>query len=105
MNRIFIKIIEHNEHECESWCFMIPVEGNEAFIEKLNAAICKFECEDLEIVEELPEFEVNILEKHSFEGYMPDWMKIDKIINPGVIDDSSEDAFINSYYKGKYFTN
>ena len=107
--RYFTQITEHCGYEGESWSFFIPNEGNEPFLEKLKATIKKFkklslsdaylEIED----EEVPENEVKILVKRTDSGYMDYYNKIDKIIDPKAINDSDEDAFVDSFYKAKLF--
>lgn len=34
-NTRFVQMIEHNQHEGESWCFWIQLDGNEEAIENL----------------------------------------------------------------------
>lgn len=105
----YFEVIENNDWEGEQWTFFIEEEGNQEFIEKLRNAIKKFNIDpdNFEVKDELTSNdEVYRLVKRGKSrdyGYMPAFNKIAKKLDPNTIDDSSEDAFVNSYYKGKLF--
>jgi hypothetical protein len=69
----YVKFTEHNEWEGETWYFWIPTEGNGGELKALAAALDgedsgdeKYEL-DLELV---PEYDVDVLVRHSEVGYM-----------------------------------
>lgn len=39
----FVQFIENNDHEGESWCSWLQLDGNEAELEKLDKLLDKFE--------------------------------------------------------------
>ena len=69
----FVKFTEHNDHEGEDWVFWLQLEGNEADLETLAEFLEQFD-PDGESFEldgtAVPEEEVDILIKHTGQGYM-----------------------------------
>lgn len=69
----FVKFTEHNDHEGEDWNFWLQLDGNEADLETLSEFLEQFDpdCESYELdLTPVPEEEVDILVKHSNQGYM-----------------------------------
>lgn len=67
----FVKLVEHNDHEGETWVFWLQKDGNEKELNKLEDLLTDFSVEEeFEIdMTEVPEEEVDILVKHSLQGY------------------------------------
>jgi hypothetical protein len=69
----FISLIENNDHEGETWRYWLQVDGNENQIEQLRALIDgsgeeeTYELADADDI--VPEFEVDVLVKHTECGY------------------------------------
>lgn len=105
-NREFYHITEHNDWEGETWKFYLVKEGNEKFMDKLKKAVEKHDeyGDTLEIGDELvPESEVDILVKHATNGYMKTHNKVDKIIDPKVIQTRTAEKFFQCVNKGGLF--
>jgi hypothetical protein len=73
MTAMYVKFTEDNEWEGETWHFYIPMTGNEAALARLADAL-KNRNEDeqyrLDLDSLVPEFEVDVLVKHSDVGYL-----------------------------------
>lgn len=69
----FVKFTEHNENEGEDWNFWLQLDGNEADIETLQEFLNQFDENgdyyELDLTP-VPESEVDILVKHTGQGYM-----------------------------------
>lgn len=106
---LYTKIVEYCDYKGEKWFVFLKQDGNEDFIEKLEIAINLLDTtfytgSYINVLEkDIPENEVDILIKHNvpFHNYL--FNKINKIINPNLIDLNSEDDFYNSFYDMKYF--
>lgn len=69
----FVKFTEHNDNEGEDWNFWLQLTGNEADLETLGEFLNKFDeyGESFELdMTPVPEEEVDILVKHTGQGYM-----------------------------------
>lgn len=109
----FIKFTENNDNEGESWNFWLQLDGNDGEIEKLKDWVTKFN-EDLDAVYEfdttpVDESEVDILVKHSGEGYMNYENKVTGVFTcppEDVFEDEESEFMRNIFYKGdiaRYF--
>lgn len=68
MTTNYAKFTEVNDWEGETWHFWLPIEGNEDALDALHSVLDTDEYElDLTPV---PEFEVDVLVKHTDTGYM-----------------------------------
>ncbi len=69
----FVKFIETNDNEGETWNFWLQLDGNEEQLKQLEAWLGTFD-ESGEAyalyMTPVPELEVDILVKHSDQGYM-----------------------------------
>jgi hypothetical protein len=104
----FVRFEESNDHEGETWNFWLQVDGNEAELDKLAAALEAWEertdsdCEYRLFREEpVPESEVDILIKHSRSGYMRFENKVTGTMKvpEDLLDLPDEDQF-DGLYKG-----
>jgi len=70
----FVKFVEHNEYEGETWNFYLQTEDNEVALNGLKNAIASYD-PDNDIYRltdtHLTEEEVDTLVKYSDSGYMP----------------------------------
>lgn len=106
MIKNYVKFIERNEWEGETWRFYIPLEGNESALKELEAALRsaggESSAEYYELsMKPIPESKVDALVEHSGDGYMAYHNKLagTLTIAPGVL------ALLASYkddpfYKG-----
>lgn len=100
----FVKLSETNDHEGETWHFYIPVEGNEEGIEELRVTLAHFADEDQYSLDltPLPEYEVDILVKHSDCGYMHDHNKLEGVLTlPSDFAERMDDDDEDPLYKGE----
>lgn len=69
----FVKFTENNDHEGESWNFWLQKDGNEKELDKLFDLMTDHASEEEFGMDmrEVPESEVDIVVKHSDEGYIP----------------------------------
>lgn len=69
----FVKFTEHNDNEGEDWNFWLQLDGNEDQLNELASWLGTFD-DDGESYEldmtPVPETEVDILVKHTDQGYM-----------------------------------
>ena len=74
----YIKFRENNDWEGETWCFYIPVEGNEGAISQLRNKIDDETASGAYSLttEPIPEEEVDTLVKHAEMGYMAEHNKL-----------------------------
>lgn len=74
MIAMYAKFVEENEWEGETWNFYIPIAGNEDALSALASALKnsydEFEQYRLDLDFPIPEFEVDVLVKHSDAGYL-----------------------------------
>lgn len=115
-NRRFVKFIERNEWEGETWVHWLQVEGNEAELTKLWNLLADAQSEEGDEDTEEPEFElvdfeketlseehVDVLVKHTECGYMAAHTKVvGKFVCPDELGDGGR-----AFYKGditKHFT-
>lgn len=85
--KMYARLKENNDWEGETWCFYIPVQGNEKAIDKLRKL-----CEQLNEEEEfscsiddefVPESAVDVLVKYGESGYFDDHNKLEgKLVLP-----------------------
>lgn len=69
----YVKFTEHNEWEGETWYFWIPLEGNRDALKTLADALDGDDSEDERYaldLEPVPEYDVDVLVRHSDIGYM-----------------------------------
>jgi len=105
-DREFYQIIEHNDWEGETWKFYLVKDGNEKFITKLKKAIKKHDeyGEVMEIGDELvPEFDVDILVKYAESKYMMSHNKVDKVLDPKIIQAGTAEKFFDCINMGGLF--
>ena len=105
----FVKFTEHNDHEGESWNFWLQHDGNETELSKLKTFLAENDLEDnpgyeldMNLVDE---HEIDILVKHSDQGYMDYNNKVTgKFTMPEYVDDGLEDSAFefagDHFYKG-----
>jgi hypothetical protein len=111
----FVKFTEINDHEGESWNFWLQLDGNKTQLKELESWLGTFDeyGESYKLdMEPVPEFEVDILVKHSDSGYMQYENKIKgKFIcpTPGSEEEENGYRWLNdNFYKGdikEYFKN
>lgn len=101
----FVRFQESNDHEGETWNFWLQVDGNEAELDKLAAALKAWEewadsgCEyQLFLEEPVTESEVDILIKHSRSGYMRFENKVTGTLK--VPEDLPDEDQFDGLYKG-----
>lgn len=68
----FVKFIEINDHEGETWRFYLQVDGNEKALEELKKRIAaEIKYDEYTLTDErLTESDVDVLVRHSDCGYM-----------------------------------
>ncbi len=105
----FVKFTEHNDHEGESWNFWLQLDSNKTELNKLKKFLTENDIEDNPGYEldmtPVDESEVDIVIKHSDQGYMDYNNKVTgKFEMPIYEDDGQEDSaweFANdNFYKG-----
>lgn len=101
----FIKFKESNGHEGEDWYFFLQFDGNEEELKKLEQKL-----DELDLLEswgdtsfrfnmnQIPESEVDILIKHSPEGYMSIFNKVTGKLS--VPEWNDEEDALEALYKG-----
>lgn len=111
----FVKFEEHNDHEGESWVFWLQYDGNEKELDKLKKFLSDYNIEDnpgyeLDLTP-VPEKEVDIVVKHTSQGYMDYHNKVEGTftmpefeLDEGYDEDEAEEEaweFANdTFYKG-----
>ena len=107
----FVKFTEHNENEGEDWNFWLQLDGNEADLETLKEFLNQFD-ENGDYYEldmtPVPESEVDILVKHSDQGYMNYENKVTGVLilpeidldKVAVDDDAGYEWLSDNFYKG-----
>lgn len=97
----FVKFTENNEWEGEEWHFWIPLDGNEDALARLQKALDGSDEYSLDLTP-VPEGEVDVLIKHTDQGYMDYHNKLTGTLR------LSEDDFANLhgddgdiFYKGR----
>lgn len=102
----FVKFTENNDHEGESWNFLLQLDGNETQLKELQAWLGTFD-DDGEAYEidmtPVPESEVDILVKHSDSGYMSYQNKITGKFTCPTPSEADEDGYEwlrEKFYKG-----
>lgn len=107
----FVKFTEHNDNEGEDWNFWLQLDGNEADLETLQEFLIQFDDneESYELnMTPVPESEVDILVKHSGQGYMNYENKVSGVMTLPEIDlervatdDDAGWGWLNdNFYKG-----
>lgn len=107
----YIELEEQCGNEGEDWTTYLVEEGNEPFIEKLKATLEKYPDVRDRIYdsgfcignENVDANTVEVLVSHTKSGYYDFTNRCDKILSPDLIDDSSEDDFVESFYKRGWF--
>jgi len=107
----FVKFTEHNDHEGEDWNFWLQLDGNHADLETLGEFLEQFdeygETYELDMTP-IPESEVDIVVKHSGQGYMSYNNKVSGILTLPEIDldkvatddDAGYEWLNDNFYKG-----
>ncbi len=104
----FVKFTEHNDHEGESWNFWLQEDGNGFELKKLKTFLSENDLEDegyeLDMTP-VDESEVDILVKHTDQGYMDYHNKVTgNFVMPQYEDDGEEDSAYefasDNFYKG-----
>lgn len=103
----FVKFTEHNDNEGEDWNFWLQLDGNEDELNELYHWLNTFD-DDGESYEldmtAVPESEVDILVKHTGQGYMDYENKVTgtfKCPIPTSIDEDEGWEWLNDhFYKG-----
>lgn len=99
----YLKFGETNEHEGETWHHYLPIEGNEAALERLRdylakaKAQCQWEFPYTLGTEPIAESEVDVLVKHAEVGYMMEHTKVVGVLGDFDTDADPDDLF----YKGQ----
>lgn len=107
----FVKFTEHNDHEGETWDFWIQLDGNEADLETLSEFLDQFDPdgESFELdLTPVPEEEVDIVIKHTGQGYMDYANKVSGTLTLPEIDldrvatddEAGYDWLMDNFYKG-----
>ncbi len=111
----FVKFVEQNEHEGETWNFWLQLDGNEKELKHLSAVMNTFTEDGEEYVLDLnavvTEDQVDTLVKHGGQGYMDYNNKITGVFTcPTPTEDLDEDGYWewlnDTFYKGdiaRYF--
>lgn len=107
----FVKFTEHNDHEGETWNFWLQKDGNEKELDDLFELMSEHGVEEeFELdMREVPESEIDILVKHTDQGYMSYHNKVVGTfvcpVMPVEVADSDDDAgwewFQENFYKGE----
>jgi len=96
----FVKFIEENDWEGETWNFYIPFKGNEEAIKKLAVRIRNSESYTL-VQTPISEKEVDILVKHdNFKGYMARENKLSGKLDFTDYPNKSTNGADDPFYKG-----
>lgn len=104
----FVKFTEHNDNEGEDWNHWLQLDGNEEALKQLQAWLGTFDDdgEEYELdMTPVDESEVDILVKHSGQGYMDYENKVvGKFTLPEVTQDHEDNngfQWLNdNFYKG-----
>lgn len=94
--RLFVKFVEENEWEGETWCFYIPIDGNGDALMDLEEAISDldgFVISDKYYTED----EVDLLVSNTDTGYIDLHNKLDGVLN---IDELYFGDVTSKLYKG-----
>lgn len=105
---MYTEILERCGYEGETWSTFIPTEKNKKFLEKLRRTMAKFPDivhgdSYLEIGDEYNEQLMRAFLRRSKEGYFDSENLFEGELDPDIINDESEEAFIDSFYKRSYF--
>lgn len=108
----FVKFTETNDNEGEQWNFWLQLDGNEEQLRELQSWLGTFD-DDGESYEldmtPVPESEVDILVKHSDEGYFMYENKVEgkftcphpsEDVTGGNTEDEGYDWLNDNFYKG-----
>ena len=112
----FVKFTENNDNEGESWNFWLQLDDNQNELNKLQMYVSRFDPnrESFELnMLPVDESEVDVLVKHTGQGYMDYENKITGYLALPEIDDEIDedggyDWLMNNFYKGdieQFFTN
>lgn len=96
----FAKLIEHNDHEGETWIFFLQIDGNEENLAKLKGLIDQYDEDGNEYelsLDPIPEQIVDNLTEHGNDasGYMPLFNKV-----TGTLRDFEEGDIVERYGEG-----
>lgn len=99
----FVSFIENNDNEGESWRFWLQYDGNKKAIDNLFTLFNTFDDDWMEEsytldLTPVPEEEVDILVKHTDDGYMPYENKVVGKLDFPEPEDS--ESFNDMLYKG-----
>jgi hypothetical protein len=108
----YVTLVEHNEHEGETWRYYMPVTGNADALNDLDDALrqrddygCEHEAKYvLHLNFSVPESTVDILVEHSDSGYMAYHNKLDGylVLTPEVLHQiADEECDEDPLYKGR----
>ena len=102
----FITFNEYNDNEGEDWNFYLPLENNTEAILALKQKLETLEMTDeYSFGSEIPENEVDIVVKHSREGYMDFENKVTGTMDVSKFADIDNPADLNDLlYKGGIVT-
>ncbi len=105
----YVKFVEDNDHEGETWTFWLQLDGNEVEMDRLERVLDEYESRiegDSEYMidtgVELPEHDVDVLVEHGGEGYMANHTKVQGVLTvpDGLIEDTDYGPEIDRFYKG-----
>ena len=104
----FVKFTENNDNEGESWNFWLQLDENQNELNRLQMLVSRFDPnrESYEInMLPVDESEVDVLVKHTGQGYMDYENKVIGYLTLPEVDenldeDSGYDWLLNNFYKG-----
>lgn len=77
---LFAKFTEYNEWEGETWHYFLPVDGNQSGLAKLERILGQYDPSqehfELNLTDLVPEWEVDVLVKHTDVFYRPVYTKV-----------------------------
>jgi hypothetical protein len=105
----FVKFTEHNDHEGESWCFWLQKDDNDNELAKLQKLLGEYDTYEetykLQNMGAVDEHDVDVLVKHSGEGYMSYHNKVSgKFTCPQPTEEEKKDGYgwlNDTFYKGE----
>lgn len=101
----YAKFTENNEWEGETWHFYIPIEGNQEALAQLSTELDEIDEEPQRYevdLTPLPEFEVDVLVKHTDCGYMHYHNKLTGVLTlPAQVFEDLKDLDNDPFYKGE----
>lgn len=93
---MFVRLVETNDWEGETWSWWLQVDGNEEALEALSVLLDDEEWEEYLYLSGIvvPEADVDILIRHGGRGYYPDHIKVVGVLTLPV------DFEVSGLYKG-----